>query len=77
MAVAAGTFFTGFQQLCGTTNDTPQRYVRRSKPGIPRKIVVSMKNWQALSRVNWCEQIKISLGSLSPIDYRTSLGIVT
>ena len=48
MAVAAGTFFTGFQQLCGTTNDTPQRYVRRSKPGIPRKIVMSMKNCQAL-----------------------------
>ena len=45
MAVAAGIFLKDLQQLCGTTNDTPQRYVRRSKPGIPRKIVVSIKNW--------------------------------
>ena len=53
--VAAGIFFTVFQQLCGTTNDTPLRYVRRSKPGIHRKIVLSIKDWQALSRISWRE----------------------
>jgi hypothetical protein len=50
----------GFQQLCGTTNDTPLRYVRRSKSGIHREMGLSIKDWQALARVNGREHAELS-----------------